>query len=343
MNQEMLTCVEPINMTSVVFDSNAAYKRGATVYEEDRPSFIYVAMRAVPEGEDIPLSNGVYWILFSGDPNWQPPAKTFPNGFQWPPHRVHNENREYCATETVFGDNEVAYIALQYVPRYHNIALSNEEYWYPFSAGDEYVSANPLPNTFHNRDYGYMPGHIIVVGPEGQHVLYQAKKAVPGGHNIPLADQEYWLHVQKQLIANYMVGAAGIVLNERHEILVGERLDYDGNPVLALMGGKPEGYESIAEGVARELMEEVGLNIPASRYALLGICEAMASKTQRCLTAYLATVITPEEEATIRNMEPHKCMELKFMTLGAIKERGIWQNGIMYVQQAHARAVVGAL
>lgn len=175
-----------------------------------------------------------------------------------------------------------------------------------------------------------------------------AIKEVPPNSNIALSDATYWVafmgtpvFTNAKKIENYMVGCAGVVFNDKNEILVGERLDLDGNPVDALMGGKPESGESLAEGLARELKEEVNLDLPANRYQQLAIREAWASTTQRCLTAYFAVKLTARESALIENMEPHKCFKLKWLTAQEVRARGLWQDALNIVLAAHLHASNG--
>lgn len=139
---------------------------------------------------------------------------------------------------------------------------------------------------------------------------------------------------------NYMVGCAAVIVNEDNEVLLCERTDYDGNPVWALFGGKPEASESLAIGIAREIFEEVNLNLTSTRYSLIAMRESKAGINQPCITAYYWTRISKEEQAQVKNMEPHKCKQLRWVPLSEAMKMSLWQNCTDMLHHVSARLII---
>lgn len=135
-------------------------------------------------------------------------------------------------------------------------------------------------------------------------------------------------------ILNYLVGCAGIIFDAHGNVLIGERVDFDGNPVFALFGGKPEYDEALVDGLAREIKEELNLDLPAERYKQIGIRESSPGKGKRCVTAFFAAVITDEEKSHIVNMEPHKCKQLIWDRTDVVVRKGLWQGSVAEVARA---------
>src|SRR5438067_8916646 len=138
-------------------------------------------------------------------------------------------------------------------------------------------------------------------------------------------------------IVNYLVGSAAIIFDEDANLIVGERVDFDGNPVQALFGGKPEYNETLAQGLSREIIEELHLAIDPSRWTQINIREASPGVGKHCITAYFAVVITKEEKARIINVEPHKCKRLIWNQVGPICTRGLWQGSEPEVYKAFSK------
>ncbi len=53
--------------------------------------------------------------------------------------------------------------------------------------------------------------------------------------------------------------ARAIILNEKHEVLLGKRVRNNGEGQWALVGGKPDEGEAPEQAVVREVMEEIGV------------------------------------------------------------------------------------
>lgn len=195
----------------------------------------------------------------------------------------------------------------------------------------------------HDADKEYHSGHVVIV--EDQHrqpITYIAIGHIPPNENIPVTNTDYWARMEPQrYITNYMVGCAAILFNEDHKVLVGLRRDLDGNLVWALFGGKPEPYETLAEGMSREVGEEVNIYLKSDRYKQLSIKEAMAGFYQRCLTTYFVAKVTREEEALVKNLEAHKCFELAWKSLEELATIPLWQNSNDEVIRASAYMRLG--
>jgi 8-oxo-dGTP pyrophosphatase MutT (NUDIX family) len=149
------------------------------------------------------------------------------------------------------------------------------------------------------------------------------------------------LEEQKQLanrpITNYLVGCAGIIFDEDGNLLVGERVDFDGRRVIAVFGGKPEYDETLAAGLSREILEELGLLIDPKRWHLIRMREASPGVGKHCVTAFFAVKINNSEKAGVRNMEPHKCKQLIWDRVDTLTRAGIWQQSEPEIIQAFSQ------
>ena len=134
-------------------------------------------------------------------------------------------------------------------------------------------------------------------------------------------------------LCNYLVGSAAVILTGDWQVLLGLRAD---NDTWSLFGGKAEPQESMAEACARETGEEINLVLPATRYVHLDIREAYSAQQQRCLTAYQYAVVSAEERATVMNLEPKKCLELRWFAISDLP-MNIWQDGHEMILRARER------
>lgn len=244
--------------------------------------------------------------------------------------------------------NEWEYLAVEDVPADQNIQITNSNYWkkafttesdrYKDSVGRASV-INPIYGP-HDPNAAYSKGDYLV----SLHCI--AIQAVSKNSNISWSDERYWTTTKgsntppegyeaSNKNKNYLVGCAGIIVNPDNEFLVGLRLDMNGEEVWALFGGKPEAYETLAEGLAREVVEEVNIDVLVAKYLFIAMKEALASKTQRCVTAYFATKITAEQVRRVRNLEPHKCFKLEWKTYAQLCELNLWQNSIEECRIVH--------
>ena len=85
--------------------------------------------------------------------------------------------------------------------------------------------------------------------------------------------------------------------------------------------------ETFEECVAREMAEEIGLKLPASRYKFNNIMECFSEfkgKVSNVLHFASTVVVSDEEKATIYNAEPTKCDGLYWMTKEQICDEAVW-------------------
>lgn len=253
---------------------------------------------------------------------------------------IHSANSEYqigdCPAEA--DGRRGMYAARKHVPANSNIQVTDTEYWMQLFS--RYKTSNDNdprhdPNKFYVQGY-----HVYVIDAEGYPVQYISIQAVPQNSYIEISDTRYWNKVVRLPPAqdknkNYLVGCAGIIINHLNEFLVGSRVDMDGEEVWALFGGKPEYYETLAEGLAREIGEEVNVNVLPERYLFIGMKEALASKTQRCITAYFATKITAEQTRMVRNLEPAKCFQIAWKSYDELCKMKLWQYSNEQCKIAH--------
>lgn len=188
----------------------------------------------------------------------------------------------------------------------------------------------------HDPNRSYSVGDpIAVIDSNGQLAGYLCIKMVPSNENIPYTNLEYWARMQEAPPPlNYMVGAAAILFDPVGKVLVGERVDYASNPIEALFGGKPEYYETLAEGLSREVREEVGVHVGAKRFTQIAIVEASPGRGLKCITAYYCAALDWEEVNQVQNLEPHKCFGIHWRTVDEITQRGLWQDAAQYVRRA---------
>lgn len=238
------------------------------------------------------------------------------------------------------GEPQSFYCALKFVEGGTNIQDTNS--WGPLGYMKGEVLEIPTPEApndplAHDPNRFYYAGHLVVeVDEYGFRAQYLCTKTVPVNQNISVTNKEYWTHLDKpKPPINYMVGAAAILFNPEGKVIVGERVDYAGKPIEALFGGKPECDETLAEGLAREVKEEIGLDLDPSRYVEMGIVEASPGRGFKCITGYFAARLTWEEVTRIKNLEPHKCFALHWRDLREVHKNPLWQNPTSYISKAY--------
>lgn len=202
----------------------------------------------------------------------------------------------------------------------------------------------PSPLVFdplaHDSNRAYLKGACVYVMVNNRPtVAYVCNENVPEGQDIPITNNKYWrlfaTGPRPDKNKNYLVGCAAIIVNDKNEFLIGRRVDMDGEEVWALFGGKPEATESLAEGCAREVTEEVNVRVEPYRYLYINMKEAMASKTQRTVTAYFLVKLSEFEVSCVENVESEKCFELKWATFEELCELNLWQSSIEECKAAH--------
>lgn len=238
------------------------------------------------------------------------------------------------------GEPQSFYCALKFVDG--GTSLQDTNSWGPLGYMKDGVLEIPTPEgpngpLSHDPNRFYCAGHLAVeVDEYGFSAGYACIKNIPANKNIPVTNTEYWARTdQPKPPINYMVGAAAILFNPDGKVIVGERVDYARKPIEALFGGKPECDESLAEGLAREVAEEIGLTLDPLRFVEMGIVEASPGRGFKCLTGYFAANLTWEEVAKIQNLEPHKCFGLHWRALNEIHTNPLWQNPTSYICKAY--------
>lgn len=123
-----------------------------------------------------------------------------------------------------------------------------------------------------------------------------------------------------------LVASNAIILDKEGRILIAKRSAAKGG-LYALPGGTKQNNETFEECVAREMAEEIGLKLPASRYKFNNIMECFSEfkgKVSNVLHFASTVVVSDEEKATIYNAEPTKCDGLYWMTKEQICDEAVW-------------------
>lgn len=106
------------------------------------------------------------------------------------------------------------------------------------------------------------------------------------------------------------IGLGILIINEKDEYLLGERVDCD---KYAIPGGYQEKWETWSEGASRELKEEVGLDIDSKNIFPLVTYNVMNKhENYHNLAIVLVTKINSNDK--IINMEPDKCKGWEWWT-----------------------------
>lgn len=115
----------------------------------------------------------------------------------------------------------------------------------------------------------------------------------------------------KQPVQHVRVGVAAI-LRQNGQILMGKRKGSHGAGTWSFPGGHLEWGEKPTEAAAREVQEETGLVIPASRFTPMTFTnDIFEVEGKHYITLYVQTVWYGDEP---RVMEPHKCSEWRWVT-----------------------------
>lgn len=110
------------------------------------------------------------------------------------------------------------------------------------------------------------------------------------------------------------------IIKKDNKILLLKRQNTNfGNNKYALPGGHLEYTEDIQEGMARELYEEVGLNIKEDDLHLYKIIKMVDAKGEQ--TEYINFIFLYEyNNEEITNKEPEFCSELKWFNIEELPE-----------------------
>lgn len=125
-----------------------------------------------------------------------------------------------------------------------------------------------------------------------------------------------------------LVASNAIIVDKEGRILIAKRSAAKGG-LYALPGGTKQNNETFEECVAREMAEEIGLKLPASRYKFNNIMECFSEfkgKISNVLHFACVVEVTDKEKKTIFNAEPTKCDGLFWMTKEEILDDKVWEH-----------------
>lgn len=129
------------------------------------------------------------------------------------------------------------------------------------------------------------------------------------------------------------IGSAYLFLIKDDEILLQRRFQTgfeDGN--YGVPAGHLDGSETAREGCAREIKEEIGIDIKPDDLTVVHVMHRKAEKDER-IDFFMTT---QAYEGEITNTEPHKCDDLSWFKLDALPE-----NMVEYVRYAIERYRAG--
>jgi ADP-ribose pyrophosphatase YjhB (NUDIX family) len=117
-----------------------------------------------------------------------------------------------------------------------------------------------------------------------------------------------------------------LILEKEEKVLLSRRFQTgfeDGNYGLA--SGHAEEKETMREAMARESLEEIGININASELKHVLTMHRFCGDHERIDLFFTVDVINGE----VKNMEPNKCDDLNWFPLNQLP-----QNTILYIRKA---------
>ena len=106
-----------------------------------------------------------------------------------------------------------------------------------------------------------------------------------------------------------LVASNALIFDQEGRMLIAKRSAAKGGK-FALPGGTKQNDETASECVAREMVEEIGLNIPAERYVVNNVFECFSEfkgKQSNVIHFGCVCYVTDAEKAQIHNTEPEKC------------------------------------
>jgi len=105
-------------------------------------------------------------------------------------------------------------------------------------------------------------------------------------------------------------------------VFVGERAGSHGAGRLALPGGHLDfGEASFAACAAREVREETGLELDAARFVVVHVTnDPMPDEGRHYATVFCAALVSLAEAASVRNLEPDKCLGWAPKALGDLAQ-----------------------
>jgi len=114
------------------------------------------------------------------------------------------------------------------------------------------------------------------------------------------------------------VGVSIILISKDLQVLVGKRKGSHGEGMWSVPGGHLEYMETYKDACDRELLEEVGVKF--DNYEKVGFSEDVFGEKQYT-TLYFAVKGIDTKKVKIRNMEPHKCEEWKWIHIEQLQDK----------------------
>lgn len=118
------------------------------------------------------------------------------------------------------------------------------------------------------------------------------------------------------------VGTSVVIISKSNQILLGKRKGSHGEGMYAIPGGHLEFNESYTQCCDRELMEEIGINF--GKYEPVGFSEdwfkVNDKEDRHYTTLYFVVKDVDSNNISIKNMEPDKCEEWKWIHINNLPE-----------------------
>ncbi len=112
-------------------------------------------------------------------------------------------------------------------------------------------------------------------------------------------------------------GLGVLVLNKNNEILLGKRSDCQ---LYGIPGGYLEKFETWEKGAARELKEEVDLDVDPEKIHVVQVFNALEEAKQYHNVAIILLCEYPEGQE-VRTMEPDKCAGWEWWSMQDLENR----------------------
>lgn len=119
----------------------------------------------------------------------------------------------------------------------------------------------------------------------------------------------YNLYMEKE---QEMIGVGIIVLNDKNQILMGERKNAYGAGLFGMPGGRIELKEPLVKAVKRELLEETGLIVKSCEY--IGVARELQKGGNFIHFGFVVKNIY----GVPQNLEPDKCIKWEWFNLDEV-------------------------
>lgn len=115
------------------------------------------------------------------------------------------------------------------------------------------------------------------------------------------------------------VGCGAVILNDKNQILLMKRGKECRNKAgfWTIPGGRVELFETFQDAIKREVLEEIGVEVQVIKLISL-TDDIIKEEDQHWVSPQYLCKITNGE---IKNMEPHKCDELKWFDLNDLPDK----------------------